>query len=282
MSDGLFRLRQREGVKYWSLPSWRRLGCQVCFSCRVGGASQMPFASLNLGLATRDRRERILSNRRLFLQAARLGPLAPIVARQSHEANLREVRRPDAGRGWGTLRTAYRRTDGMITAVPGLPLAVTVADCLPILIADARGRAVAAVHAGWRGLTNGVIPAAVTAFQDKYRILPADLWVAIGPSIGPKAFWVKGEARQRLRRVDPLALRHSVNKSETRFDLWKAAVRVLRQAGVKPKRILVLRHCTVANPHLYFSHRRDGETGRMLGVIQLLPTRNTRKLYNKE
>jgi polyphenol oxidase len=274
MSGGLFRLRQREGVKYWSLPSWRRLGCEVCFSCRVGGTSQMPFASLNLGLATRDRRERILANRRLFIRAARLGPLAPVIARQSHEANLREVRRPDAGRGWSTLRTAYQHTDGMITAVPGLPLAVTVADCLPILMADARGRAVAAVHAGWRGLTNGIIPAAVKAFQDKYRILPADLWVAIGPSIGPEAFTVKGEARQKLRRVDPLAVRRSVNKSGTRFDLWKAAEHVLQKAGVNPKRILMLHHCTHANPRQYFSHRRDGETGRMLGVIQLLPRKS--------
>lgn len=271
MPGSLFRLQQRAGIEFWSLPLWGRWGCRIVFTCRAGGVSRPPFASLNLGLATSDKRERVLANRRKLVRAAGLGPLSPVVVRQSHEANIREAKRADAGRGWSTLRTAFRRTDGLVTAVPGLPLAVTTADCLPVLLADRRGRAVAAVHAGWRGLTNGVIPAALQVLRRKYGIDPADLRVAIGPGIGPRAFIVKGEARRKLRRIDPSAAR-----SGSRFDLWKAAVRILKSEGVNSKQIFVLRQCTASQPHSFFSYRRDGKTGRMLGVIQLLPSRKSR------
>lgn len=270
MSPGSFRLRQKAGIRYWSLPVWRRLGCQVVFSCRQGGVSRPPFASLNLGLGTRDRREKVLDNRRRFFKAAGLGPMLPVVARQTHEAQIREVGRKDAGKGWRTLRTAFRRTDGLITSVPGLPVAITIADCLPILLADSRGRAVAAVHAGWRGLTKGVISAAIETFQTKYGILPGELQAAIGPSIGPGAFTVKGEALKLLRKILPAAVKHSGNKPGARFDLWKAAVYILKKSGIRPKNIFVLRQCTGTQPKLYFSHRSEGETGRMLGVIQIL------------
>jgi len=148
-----------------------------------------------------------------------------------------------------------------------------VADCLPVLLTDSRGRAVAAVHVGWRGLTKGIISAAVETMQRKFDIPPYDLWAAIGPSIGPEAFRVKGEALKLLRNVLPAAVKRSPKKPGTRFNLWQAAVQVLKSTGMNPKRIIVLRQCTASHPELYFSHRREGETGRMLGVIRLLPNR---------
>ncbi|MEW6515693.1 MAG: peptidoglycan editing factor PgeF [candidate division FCPU426 bacterium] len=266
----LFKFEREAGIGFWTLPEWRRRGIQVCCSCRQGGISLPPFDTLNLGLSTADRREHVLANRRAFFQAARLGPLLPVIARQSHETDIRQVGRRDAGRGWQSLRTAFKRTDGMITSVPGLPLAVTVADCLPVLLADNRGRVVAAVHAGWRGLVRGVIQAAVAAFWDLYRIPPETILAAIGPSIGPEAFAVKGEALKLLKAVAPHAVK-PWKGSGTRFDLWEAAERVLCQCGIARERICLLGQSTALERELYFSHRRDGETGRMLGIIQIIP-----------
>lgn len=267
MSSARIRLRRRGGVAFWTAPSFERSGVRPALFLRTGGKSRGAFRGLNLGLNTADAPARVRANRRLALAAAGFERSRPVAPRQVHGTRLLRVTRRHAGRGWDAPTTAPRGIDGLLTDVPGLPLAVSVADCLPVLLAADDGRAVAAVHVGWRGLAAGILPKAVRAFWQHWHLGPERLRALVGPAIGPEAFEVRGEVLRRLSRLFPDAVR-ARRGDAAHFDLWCAARSHLRAAGLRPGRILVVRESTHAHPHRYFSHRRDhGTTGRMLGMI---------------
>jgi polyphenol oxidase len=220
---------------------WAQAGYDVVFTTRQGGVSTGPYASLNLGRLTRDVPGNVAENRRracaeIGVDAARLA-----VNRQVHSAVVREARPGDRG----------EEADGLWTAEPGLPLLVLAADCLPIAVVRTSGeRRLAVLHAGWRGLSGGIIEAGVAALGE------GALAAVIGPGIGPCCYEVGEEVSQRF---DPDLT------AGRRLDLWAAVERRLRSAGVEA--ITRLDLCTACNPKLFFSHRRDaGVTGRQ-GVV---------------
>ncbi len=261
-------LHRRAGIRFWTVPAFARLGCRTAFFLRSGGVSRGDFRGLNLGLRTADRPEAVLRNRARALRAAGFLDLRPVVARQEHGTRLRLIRRADAGRGWQAADNGPAATDGLLTSVPGLPLAVTVADCLPVLLAAEKSSAVGAVHAGWRGIAREILPQAVRRFRREWGIAPGRLWAAIGPGIGPEAFIIRGEALRQLGRMFPEAVRPRLDGAAA-FDLRRAAGLQLRRAGIPAEHIIVIRDSTAASPRRYFSHRRaGGQTGRMLGMIQ--------------
>jgi YfiH family protein len=220
----------------------------VAFSTRAGGVSEGPFASLNLGRATADEPGRVDENRRRLL--AEVGGDVERLALnwQTHSATVRRAAAGDRG----------NHADGLWTDEPALPVMALTADCLPIALArtDGEGPAVAVLHAGWRGLLAGVVGAGVDALGGA----PA---AAIGPGIGPCCYEVGDEVAQ------PFAARFGADVLRgRRLDLWTAAERALRDAGVT--RIERVDLCSVCNPELFFSHRRDeGLTGRQ-GVVALV------------
>jgi hypothetical protein len=221
----------------------------VAFSTRAGGVSEGPFASLNLGRMTADEPGRVDENRRRLLaevggDAARL-----TLNRQVHSA---DVRRAEAGeRG--------RPGDGLWTDETGLPLLALAADCVPIALVRTNGDrpAAAVLHAGWRGLLDGIVEAGVAALGRRAAA------AAIGPAIGPCCYEVGPEVARPFRSrfgADVIRGRH--------LDLWAAAEHALRRAGVGSIERVDL--CTACHPELFFSHRRDaGLTGRQ-GVVALV------------
>jgi len=260
------RLCEREGIRFWTLPDFERLGCRTAFFLRYGGVSRGAFRGLNLGLNTADEPERVLRNRSQAASAAGFQAQLPVVALQVHGTRLRQVTHRDAARGWQTLRTAVPGTDGLMTSEAGLPLAVKVADCLPVLFAADTG--IAAVHAGWRGVAGEILPKTVRRFRDLWNVQPEKIWAAVGPGIGPEAFTVSGEALERLGGPCPECVCPRPDGT-VGIDLWTAAERQLLRAGLPPSQIILIRDSTAAHPRKYFSHRRDhGTTGRMLGMIQ--------------
>jgi hypothetical protein len=152
-----------------------------------------------------------------------------------------------------------------VTRVPGRICAILTADCLPVLIASERGDAVAAAHAGWRGLAGGVIEAAVKALGSP----PDSLLAWLGPAIGPSHFEVGPEVREQLLQGDPGALTAFVPNARGRFmaDLPGLARRRLERLGIT--RIYGGGECTHAEAERYFSHRRDGQTGRQATLVWL-------------
>jgi hypothetical protein len=183
--------------------------------------------------------------------------------------------------------------DAAVTVLPDVVLAVKVADCLPILIADSRGGAVAAVHAGWRGTAAGIAAAAVRALVDRYGVSPGSLVAAIGPGIGPCCYQVGTDVADRFleagTRPDAMAEWFAVSPADGGagghgkvgasggrlvpgrlwLDTWKANTDQLAEAGVRRSRIHVAGLCTACHSDLLHSYRVDGpRAGRMVGAIR--------------
>jgi YfiH family protein len=225
---------------------WKADGCEVAFTTRVGGVSEGPYASLNLGRKSGDDVERVDENRRVACATicADVEKLA-----LNFQVHSDRVLRAAAGK-------RGEHADGLWTDEPGLPILAMSADCLPIAIArvDAAKPAVAVLHVGWRGLLAGIVAAGTSATGS------GRLAAAIGPGIGPCCYEVGEDVAAPFReRFGDDVVR------ESRLDLWTSAERALRAAGVE--RVDRFDRCTACEPETFFSHRRDvGRTGRQ-GVI---------------
>ena len=221
----------------------------VVFTTREGGVSDGAFASLNLGLATADRPEHVHENRRRVVTALGGEPEALALNRQVHGATVLQARAGSRGEVEG---------DALWTDEPGLPIGALTADCVPVALVREAGEApaVAVVHAGWRGLLAGVVPAAVAT-------LGGTVAAAVGPAIGPCCFEIGEEVAEPLRSAFGVDV-----VRDGRGDLPLATERALRAAGVASVERFDL--CTVCEATRLFSHRRDaGVTGRQ-GVLGLV------------
>jgi YfiH family protein len=220
---------------------WDEPGYVVAFTTRIGGVSDGVYASLNLTVGTGDAPERVEENRRLACESLGLDVERLAFNRQVHSPT---VHRAHAGaRG--------EPGDGLWTDEPRLPMLAMSADCLPIAIARTEGeRALAVLHAGWRGLAEGVVAAGVAALGDGRKA------AVVGPAIGPCCYEVGPEVSGLFD--DDLT-------RDRRLDLWACADRALRAAGVE--RVERVDLCTRDHPELFFSHRRSGRARGVQGVI---------------
>jgi YfiH family protein len=225
---------------------WPLDGYEVVFTTRVGGVSEGPYASLNLGRKSGDDVNRVDENRRIACEA--IGADLEKLALNFQVHSDRVLQAAPGIRG--------EHADGLWTSEPGLPILAMSADCLPIAIArtDTDERAVAVLHVGWRGLLAGIVEAGAQALGTR------GLAAAVGPGIGPCCYEVGEEVATPFReRFGQDVVR------ERRLDLWTSAERALRAAGVE--RVDRFDRCTACEPETFFSHRRDaGRTGRQ-GVI---------------
>lgn len=237
------------------------------FSTRLGGVSPAPYESLNVGLSSGDDADRVRENRRRFGSTAGFsGPWAS--AHQVHGAEIAVVGKD------GTPDREH--ADAVITTRPGQPVGVYVADCTPVLLADLDGRALAAVHAGWRGTVAGVVTAAIDALHRLAGVHPADLAAAIGPAARRCCYEVGPEVVDALEQVDPGPERddkegwRAQGPRKEHVDLPVMVRRQLRAAGLRAENIHASGFCTLCRPDLFFSYRRDGKvSGRMVAVAEL-------------
>jgi YfiH family protein len=159
--------------------------------------------------------------------------------------------------------------DAAITALPGVMLGVQTADCVPILIADRQARAVAAVHAGWRGTAAGIAEATVQRLAAKFEIDPGNLVAVIGPHIGPCCYEVGEDV---ATQIDPAAIVRMPEFSKPHIDLAAANLAQLVRSGIPGLQIETSSLCTKCRDDLFHSYRRDGKTmGHMLSVIGIAP-----------
>ncbi len=225
---------------------WEVDGYEVAFTTRVGGVSEGPYASLNLGRKSGDDPERADENRRIACEA--IGADVEQLALNYQVHSTRVLRAVPALRG--------EHADGLWTDEPGLPILAMSADCLPIAVArlDTSEPAIAVLHVGWRGLLAGIVEAGAQALGGD------TLAAAIGPGIGPCCYEVGEEVATPFRERFGDDVVH-----DGRLDLWTSAERALRTAGVA--QVDRFDRCTACEPETFFSHRRDaGRTGRQ-GVI---------------
>lgn len=247
----------------WPAPPWVR----GYSTTRQGGVSEGVYASLNLASHVGDRIESVIRNRSLLAQELQM-PSAPYWLEQVHGCDLFECDLEACGVPLNeSTRRATVQADGAIARSSGKVCAVLTADCLPVLMCDLRGRCVAAIHAGWRGLASGVIERACRVVA----VDPSDLLVWIGPAIGPDAFEVGMDVREAFVNLDVEAARCFHESSEGRWmaDLAGLARQRLRRLGVTA--VYGGETCTYSDPERFFSFRRDGVTGRMASLIWLEP-----------
>jgi YfiH family protein len=215
----------------------------AAFSTRLGGVSDPPFDTLNLGRLTADDPDRVSENRRLLCTEVGTDAELLCFGRQVHGV---EVHRAE-GQG--------EPGDGVWTDEPGRPLLVFTADCVPVALARTNGDrpAIAALHVGWRGLLAGVVENAVAALGG------GRLAAVLGPGIGPCCYEVGDEVAAPFRSRFGAGV-----VSDGKLDLWGATEQALRGAGAEVTRVDL---CTACHPELFFSHRREeGTTGRQ-GLI---------------
>ncbi|WP_027854026.1 peptidoglycan editing factor PgeF [Marinobacterium litorale] len=224
---------------------------------RLDGYSHAPFASLNLGTHVGDDPEAVAQNRQILLQALGLEK-TPQWLNQVHGVQVVEA--SDDGQ--------VREADGCWSEQPGVACVVMTADCLPVLFCDTRGRKVAAAHAGWRGLVDGVLEQTLSVFEK-----PGDVHVWLGPAIGPLAFEVGDEVRARFIEQQSAAESAFVvsptDPSKWLADLYRLARLRLEAQGVT--QISGGDYCTFSESDYFFSYRRDGQTGRMASLIWIEP-----------
>lgn len=278
----------------WNRFSWLWHG----FSTRKGGVSRAYCAEdahgeLNLGFTAEDSRELVAENRRLLVKAVTGDAAVPLATlRQIHTTLVRAIGTGDAFRKTQMLPTA--RGDGLMTAEPGILLGIQTADCIPVLVADCKRRAVAAFHAGWRGTVQRIVENGIGRMRLEFGSRPEDMVAAIGPGIGPCCYAVGEEVlsgfesqfayfRDLFHEVDdsdpirtmyPMlfltqrAPGHSPIGPSLHLDLFEANKRQLLDAGLRPAAIKLVGGCTSCQPELFFSHRASrGRAGRMLSVI---------------
>jgi hypothetical protein len=236
----------------WPAP----VNVKAVMTTRVGGTSIGAYQSANLGSHVGDDPQHVLANRRQLAQS--IG-VRPVFLDQVHGTLVAKI---DVNTPDGVL------ADGAFTQQPGVACTVMVADCLPVLLTNTEGTQVAAVHAGWRGLAAGVIDAALQTFADPQRVLA---W--LGPCIGSHMFEVGQEVRAAFVQSNAQAAQYFVPHQ----DKWLAHL-----SGLARLRLLQLgvtamygndgsaAWCTVSNPSVFFSHRRDRVSGRMAACIWLV------------
>jgi YfiH family protein len=275
----------------WLVPAWSLPGIGALMTTRAGGASAGPFASMNLQLGGGDDDAAVRANRARLAAAA---GAAPVFLRQVHGHRVVRVGRADAQAG-----AAVQAADACITTEPGVACTVLVADCLPVLFAAPDGRAVAAAHAGWRGLAGGVLEASVDAVCAAAGCAPVELQAWLGASIGPGRFQVGADVLQAFG-VDPaedfdsrvggstagaMAGRDGAEPGQRpahpcfvaeRPGKWLADLPGLARDRLQAAGLRAISGgswCTVGAPSRFFSFRRERVTGRMAAAIWIEPRR---------
>lgn len=247
----------------WLTPEWeadRRVG--ACMTTRAGGVSVPPWHSMNLGLLSGDTPDAVQANRECFAEA--IGA-TPVFLRQVHGERVVHLDAESA-------RAPVEAADASWTSEPGVACAVLVSDCLPVLVAAPQARAVGAAHAGWRGLSAGVVERCVHAVCSAASCEPRELVAWLGACIGPAAFEVGADVLKAFG-VEPVAASSSRFRYQQRVDgdpRWRADLAGLacdRLAALGVQRVSGGTWCTVQDDSRFFSFRRDGVTGRMAAAV---------------
>jgi polyphenol oxidase len=230
-------------------------------STRAGGVSAGAYSSMNLGYSTDDDRTNVSRNERRI--AAELGVDAEDI-RWVHQVHGNVVHHAETLPVNHPLGATEVKGDAIVSHTPGLVCGIKIADCMPVLFASIDGEAVAAAHAGWRGLCNGVLENTVAACN----VLPERLIAWCGPCIGPLKFEVGEEVRDAFvahHAGASVAFTSTALPGKLMCDLPMLAMQRLQSVGVK--NVVVSHRCTVSEPDVFFSYRRDRVSGRMAAFV---------------
>lgn len=229
-------------------------------STRLGGVSEAPYDTLNLGLSVGDAEEVVHENRGRFCRAIGIDPERIVSLDQVHGTKVVVPSGPGP-QGEG---------DALVTSKPGLYLSLTVADCCAIFLVETRRRVIALVHAGWRGTCGRIVAGAIQLMVDEFAANPAEIVAGFGPAIGSCCYDVDETVRECFAEQgwEWGAVASRRWDGAWQLDLQQANGLLLQRAGVPGPRVIPSPACTSCRDDLLFSHRKSwGKTGRMLAIL---------------
>ena len=255
-------------VPYLSIPAFQDMRFIVAaVSTRIGGGSQNPYHSLNLGYHVGDAYESVAENRRRFCSKLAIEVGSLVISQQIHGNTTTVINDSHKGHGAYGHEDAISSTDGMITESRGVALAVLTADCVPVLVVDPLRKAIGIAHAGWRGALSMIAAKTVLKMRDTFGTEPADCLVALGPCIGPCCYKAGEDVISQFQS----AFGPAICVAKDRLDLQLAVQLQLAGVGVEKSNISSSKLCTACNRDLFYSYRAEGgRTGRMMSVIMLI------------
>jgi YfiH family protein len=295
-----WRLRRARGLQILEAPALAKLDWLVHgFSTRPGGTSELETLRdgrkslekvLNLGFTDWDTRDRVLANRKNFFHATGAAKMRVVGMQQIHSDIIHRVDSEDSAAG-----DKPRKGDALITRERGVLLVVQTADCIPILLADTKRRAVAAIHAGWRGSVRRIAAKALGRMQMEFGTRPEDVVAALGPGIGQSCYEVGPEVAKEFHAQFPasrewfdgpfeslvadgndpnwlpwLTMRppgHQPPPPTAHLDLIAANRAILIAAGIPSAKVFSSDFCTGCRLDLFFSYRHERTTGRQMAAI---------------
>jgi hypothetical protein len=238
------------------------------FTTRHEGVSRPPYNSLNLGTSTLDAHHNVDGNRHILAHAFGCRRESFVAVTQVHGVDLLVIDSPNPD----YLHFQRLECDGIVTNQPGVMIAVSVADCVPLLLLDPELKVAAALHAGWKGTAGNIAGKGVEAMASVFGSEPGRILAAVGPAIGICCYEVDTPVVEAFRTQGGGYERFAAPAGEGkwRLDMPAAITAQLRDAGLAAERIEVSGQCVSCTPELYFSYRRDnGDTGRQMGFIML-------------
>ena len=245
----------------------RETELQHGFSTRKGGVSKEHLASLNLSFSVEDAKENVLENFRRIGECFGKTPEDFVLSKQSHETKVLKVGTKDRGKGI-TKDRDYEGIDALITDEKGIILSCFSADCVPILFYDPIHKAVGACHSGWRGTKGKILQNVVEEMRKHFTSNPAEILIAIGPSICKEQYVVSEDLALSFLEdypdlgEDTASPIQRISKDKFQLDLWDLNRRIALDCGIKEEHISISGYCTMENPELFFSHRyRQGKRG---------------------
>ncbi len=266
LAENGFYWREKSGIKVLINRVLEENGFANGFSTRIGGVSEFPENSLNLAGYDEDSEENIAENRRRFLNVFDKN-YALASCWQIHSADVRVVKDlADAADG-------NCKMDALVSNAESVLLGVKTADCVPVLVADVKTKAFAAIHAGWRGTVQSIVINAIEKLKENYGTDPKDLICAIGPAATCKNYEIGQDVIDAFRANFPDSenLFTPTKQNHALIDLHTANNQQLKSIGVLPENIYVAPLCTMERNDLFFSYRKEkklyGKTGRLMSVI---------------
>jgi len=268
LSDFGFYWREKNGVKVLICRVLEEKGFVNGFSTRLGGVSPFPENDLNLSGFDIDSKENISENRRRFLRLFD-GDFKIASAWQTHSADVRVIKIFD------DAKDVNQKADALVSNFSGVLVGVKTADCVPILIGDAKTKAFAAIHAGWRGTVQSIIVKAIEKMRENYDTNPKDLICAIGPAATCRNYEIGQDVIDAFTENFPESnhLLQKTRNGHALIDLHLANKEQILSTGVAPENVFTAPFCTMERSDLFFSYRTEkklyGKTGRLMSVIGL-------------
>jgi len=266
LADSGFYWREKNGVKLLVCKELLEAGFQNGFSTRLGGVSPFPANDLNLAGFDEDSDENIFENRKRFINVFD-GEYSLTTVWQVHGDGVKVVKIEE------DILNTEQQYDGMVSDLPNILVGVKTADCVPVLIGDIATKAFSAVHAGWRGTVESIVPKAIEKMKSEFGSNPADLTCAIGPAAGCDNYEIGQDVIDAFKAnfSNYKKLFKETRKGHALIDLHLANKDQLLNAGVKKQNIFTAPFCTIARTDLFFSYRVEkkklDKTGRLMSVI---------------